>query len=142
MIQEQKQLSFIDLISERHVKLRQLCNEMWNNNHDLYISNSEWQIIAIAYQNRPTISHVTKKMGISRQATHKLIKNMEINGLVEPRKVEDNNKDKCLQLTPFGETCYEENERIKATIEKQILTRIGADNAAQLKALLQLDWGL
>ena len=142
MIFEVQTLDLIDLLSERHVRIRNLCNQLWNKNHNLYISNSEWLIIAIAYKNQPTIAYVTKKMDISRQATHKFIKNMEINGLVEINNVQDNNKYKCARLTKLGETCFEENEIIKATVEKKIIETIGAEKAALLKDLLKLDWGL
>lgn len=142
MIFDLQQLDLIDLLSEHHVRIRQLCNELWNKKHDIYISDSEWLIMAISYNKQPTISSITKKINISRQATHKIIKNMENNGLVEVNKLEDSNKHKCLRLTLLGERYYRENELIKEAIEKHIVETIGLDKVNQLKELLKLDWGL
>lgn len=142
MSSESQNLDLIDLISERHVLLRNLNSQLWNDSHDLYISNSEWFIMARIYKKQPTISYVTKQAGISRQATHKFIKNLESKGLVEIGKVQHNNKDKCIRLTKFGEECYKKNEIIKATVEAKIIESIGVEQATQLKEILQSDWRL
>lgn len=142
MDSELMRLDFIDLLSERHVRLRMLCEKLWNENHQLYISNSEWFIIARIYKLQPTISQVTKQVDISRQATHKIIKSLEAKGLVEVRMAQHNKKERCLQLTPFGESSFEEHEKIKATLERKITETIGSEHVNQLKKLLQLDWGV
>ncbi|WP_019637757.1 MarR family winged helix-turn-helix transcriptional regulator [Paenibacillus fonticola] len=135
-------LDLIDLISERHVLLRNLNSQLWNESHDLHISNSEWFIMARIYKKQPTISYVTKHVDISRQATHKFIKSLESKGLVEISKAQHNNKDKCIRLTKFGEECFEKREVIKATLEAKIIETIGAEQATLLKKILQSDWGL
>lgn len=135
-------LDLIDLLSERHILLRKISEKLWNDNSDIYISNSEWFIIARIYQKQPTISYVSKQVDISRQATHKLIKSLESKGLVVVKNVENNKKDKCIRLTAFGEECYEKNESLKATIEKKIAEQIGAEQLILLKDILKADWGL
>ncbi|MUG47721.1 winged helix DNA-binding protein [Paenibacillus woosongensis] len=139
---ESQNFDLIDLISERHVLLRNLNSQLWNDSHELYISNSEWFIMARIYKKQPTISYVTKQAGISRQATHKFIKNLESKGLVEISKAQHNNKDKCIRLTKLGEECFEKREVIKATLEAKIIKTIGVEQATQLKKILQSDWGL
>ncbi|MNJ63184.1 HTH-type transcriptional regulator Hpr [compost metagenome] len=135
-------LDLIDLISERHVLLRNLNSQLWNESHDLHISNSEWFIMARIYKRQPTISYVSKQVDISRQATHKFIKSLESKGLVEISKAQHNNKDKCIRLTKFGEECFERKEVIKATLEAKIIETIGAEQATLLKKILKSDWGL
>lgn len=139
---EVKTLDLIDLISERHVLLRTLNDRLWHKSHDLHISNSEWFIMARIYKRQTTISHVAKQVDISRQATHKFIKNLEAKGLVEVSRAQHNNKDKCIRLTKFGEECFEHNEAIKAKLEAKITASIGEEQADQLKRLLTMDWGL
>ncbi|EHB65973.1 MarR family winged helix-turn-helix transcriptional regulator [Paenibacillus lactis] len=139
---EVKTLDLIDLISERHVLLRTLNDRLWHKSHDLHISNSEWFIMARIYKKQTTISHVAKQVDISRQATHKFIKNLEAKGLVEVSRAQHNNKDKCIRLTKFGEECFEHNEAIKAKLEAKIIASIGEEQADQLKRLLTMDWGL
>ena len=135
-------LDLIDLLSEHHILLRRITEKLWNDSSDIYISNSEWFIIARIYQKQPTISYVSKQVEISRQATHKLIKSLESKGLVVVENVENNKKDKCIKLTVLGEECYVKNESLKATIEKKIADKIGNEQLILLKDILKADWGL
>ena len=135
-------LDLIDLLSEHHILLRRITEKLWNDSSDIYISNSEWFIIARIYQKQPTISYVSKQVEISRQATHKLIKSLESKGLVVVENVENNKKDKCIKLTVLGEECYVKNESLKATIEKKIADHIGIEQLILLKDILKADWGI
>ena len=142
MDSELQSLDLIDLISERHILLRRICQDSWNNNNDTYISNSEWYIMARIYKKKLTLSYVTKHVDISRQATHKFVKNLESKGLIEITNSTNNNKDKCLQLTPLGEECYEINLSQKVALEQKVVEEIGADKIKILKDILKLDWGV
>jgi DNA-binding MarR family transcriptional regulator len=136
-------LDLIDLISERHVQLRSITEKLWNDNSDLYISNSEWFILARIYEKKqPTISYVTKQVDISRQATHKFLKLLKEKGLVEIKNVENNKKEKCIQLTTLGEECYEKNQSLKAALVEKIIGKIGVEQLSLLKGILKADWGL
>ncbi|QCJ45067.1 winged helix-turn-helix transcriptional regulator [Bacillus sp. S3] len=137
---ELQNLDLIDLISERHSLVRKISEKAWNDKSEIYISNSEWYIMARIYKKRPTISYVTKNVEISRQAIHKFIKNLSAKGLVEINNLENNKKEKCIQLTPFGVECYEKNEALKAQLENNIAEKIGAEQVKMLKDLLKLDW--
>ncbi|WP_316571819.1 winged helix DNA-binding protein [Neobacillus sp. YIM B06451] len=137
---ELENLDLIDLISERHSLLRSILGKAWNDNSEIYISNSEWYIMARIYKKQPTISYVTKNVEISRQAIHKFIKNLSAKGLVEIRNAENNRKEKCIQLTPLGEECYEKIVDLKARLVNKIAENIGAEKVEELKNLLKLDW--
>lgn len=139
---ELKKLDIVDLISERHGQLRNISEQLWNDNSSIYISNSEWYIMSRVYKKQPTISYVTKHVDISRQATHKFIKSLEAKGLVEVNNVENNKKEKCIKLTSLGEECYEKNEALKANLEKRIAEQIGEEQLAFLKQVLKSNWGL
>ncbi|MEH7523223.1 MarR family winged helix-turn-helix transcriptional regulator [Bacillus sp. JJ1503] len=139
---ELQNLDLIDLISERHSLVRRISEKAWNDKSEIYISNSEWYIMARIYKKRPTISYVTKNVNISRQAIHKFIKNLSAKGLVEVHNVENNKKEKCIQLTALGEECYEKNEALKAQLENKIAEKIGAEQVNMLKNLLKLEWDI
>lgn len=102
---ELQNLDLIDLLSERHSLVRKISEKAWNDKSEIYISNSEWYIMARIYKKQPTISYVTKHVNISRQAIHKFIKNLSAKGLVEIQNVENNKKEKCIKLTALGEEC-------------------------------------
>ncbi len=135
-------LDLMDLLSERHLQLRGISEKLWNEKNDISISNSEWFIMARIYKKKPTIAHVAKHVDISRQAVHKVIKNLEAKGLVKISSLENNKKDKCIELTPLGEECYEKNAALKNSIEDTVKERLGAEKMAFLKEILKADWGL
>jgi DNA-binding MarR family transcriptional regulator len=137
---ELQNLDLIDLLSERHTLVRSISEKTWNDNSDLYISNSEWYIMARIYKKEPTISYVTKNVEISRQAIHKFIKNLAAKGLVEISNAGHNKKEKCIRLTALGEECYEKNAALKAELENKIAEKIGAEQVKILKNLLKLEW--
>jgi DNA-binding MarR family transcriptional regulator len=137
---ELQNLDLIDLLSERHSLVRRISEKAWNDQSEIYISNSEWYIMARIYKKQPSISYVTKNVEISRQAIHKFIKNLSEKGLVEIKNVENNKKEKCIQLTALGEECYETNEALKAQLEKKIQEKIGVEQVNILKDILKLDW--
>ena len=130
------------MVSERHLQLRKLTEKRWNDSSDIYLSNSEWFIMARIYKKQPTIAYVSKNVDISRQATHKFIKSLEAKGIVEISSVEYNKKDKCIRLTKLGEECYEKSQSLKVNLEKEIADKIGSEQLTLLKDLLKLDWGL
>jgi DNA-binding MarR family transcriptional regulator len=139
---ELQKLDLIDLLSERHSLVRKISEKAWNNQSEIHISNSEWYIMARIYKKKPTISYITKNVEISRQAIHKFINKLAEKGLVEIDNVENNKKEKCIQLTAFGEECYEKNEALKAKLENKIAEKIGTENVKILKDLLKLDWDI
>ncbi|WP_429368773.1 MarR family winged helix-turn-helix transcriptional regulator [Paenibacillus sp. DS2015] len=142
MNSELQNLDLIDLLSERHVQLRSLCDKSWNESSNIYISNSEWYIMARIYKKQPTIAYVSKHVDISRQATHKFIKSLESKGLVGIENVKNNKKVKFLFLTALGEECYEKSEAQKAILEKRIEGHIGVEQLKLLKEILKLEWGI
>ena len=137
---ELQDLDLIDLISERHSLVRKIAEKAWNDQSEIYISNSEWYIMARIYKKQPSISYVTKNVEISRQAIHKFIQKLAEKGLVEIKNVENNKKEKCIQLTDLGEECYEKNEALKAQLENKIAEKIGKEQVNILKDILKLDW--
>jgi len=135
-------LDLFDLINERYELLRSIFEQAGNEQKEMHISQSEWTIMAIIYNNEPTIAYVTKHVDISRQAIHKCIKSLAIKGLVVVKNAAHSRKHKCIRLTEFGERCYEQNKLQKALLEKQIAATIGNERLSQLKNLLKSDWGI
>ncbi|MGM0395918.1 MAG: MarR family winged helix-turn-helix transcriptional regulator [Bacillota bacterium] len=142
MNSELRNLDLIDLISERHLQLRNLAEREWNEKGDIHISNSEWFIMARIYKKHPTVSQITRRVDISRQAVHKFAKSLKAKGLVEIADARHNNRDKCLRLTSLGEECYEKNMSLKRDLEKRIAEKIGSEELTSLKQILKSDWDL
>ena len=137
-----EKLDFFDIVGERHIQIRSIIEKRWNDTSDIYISNSEWFIISKIYKKQPTISYVSKQVNITRQATHKFIKNLEAKGILKISNLENNKKDKCVQLTVRGERCYQEYIALKVNLEKKIIEKIGDEQFRLLKEIMESDWGL
>lgn len=133
---------FVDLLNEYHVQINKMKERLWNEKSDIYISNSEWLILKEIYKSSPTISNVSKQVDISRQATHKFIKNLESKGLLEIRNIQNNKKNKYVELTKLGEQCFEQYEVIMEKIEKEISEIIGQDKFEILIEIFKTDWRL
>lgn len=139
---EFEKMDFIDSLSERHLELRKKLEQLWNDASQIPLSNSEWFIIAKIYKKKPTIADVSKKLNITRQATHKFIKSLEAKGLVIISNVEHDKRVKSIHLTPLGEECYEKHKVLKENLEYKISKHIGIENHKLLKEILKMDWGL
>lgn len=137
----EEDLDLIDLISNKYFILKQANSQLWDESHNILITNSEWFIISLIYDNKPTISEIAQKANITRQAVHKTIKSLHSKGLVTINKATNNKKSKCLELTPLGEKCFLDNEIIKDNIEQKILDKIGPDKINLFKELLKMEWG-
>lgn len=135
-------LDLIDLLSERHTRVRRIIEKDWNETSEIYLSNSEWYIMARIYKKQATLSYINKNVNISRQAIHKFIKGLAAKGLVEVGNVEYNKKEKFIRLTDLGEECYEKSQAMKAQLEKRIADKLGKEQLAVLKELLRTDWEL
>ncbi|MGE7665374.1 MarR family winged helix-turn-helix transcriptional regulator [Ureibacillus composti] len=137
-----KNLDIVDLISERHVQLREFLENQWNNFSNIRISNTEWFILNRIYGNQPTIASITKSANITRQATHKNVKSLEAKGLVEIVNAEQNKRDKCIRLTPLGERCFEKYRELTEELERKLTLTIGVERMKVLIDALKMDWEL
>ncbi|WP_102691974.1 MarR family winged helix-turn-helix transcriptional regulator [Rummeliibacillus pycnus] len=142
MCSQLEELDVLDLLSKRHMILRKKVERMWNAANKIKISNSEWYVISHTYKKQPTIATVTKQVDITRQATHKLIKGLEQKGIMEVHNALHNKKDKCITLTIFGESIYEEYTKIKNELESDICHHIGREQLQLLKSIISSDWGI
>lgn len=58
---ELQNLDLIDLLSERQTLVRRISEQAWNDQSEIYISNSERYIMARIYKKQPTISRDSRK---------------------------------------------------------------------------------
>lgn len=135
--------NLVDLINEKNSNLRKIKEDKWNNQNSIQITDTEWSILSLIYGKEPAsaISEISGHVNITRQATHKCIKSLNVKGLILIGKMENNNRNKCLELTPLGKAIFSENQKLKKDIEKEIELNIGSDKFVQLKDILKRSWG-
>lgn len=126
----------IDLINSKYYKIKKINEEVLNTSYHITITNSEWSVIYLIYGKQPTISEIAQQVDITRQATHKCIKALNLKGIITINNVENSNKKKCLMLTPLGEKLFLESKLLKESMEQDLAARIGSDSVTLLKSLL------
>ena len=73
-----KNLNIIDLISEKHAKLRKIVSKTWIDMGKEGFTDTESYILSLIEKNELTVAQISRIIGISRQGTHKCVK-----GLIE-----------------------------------------------------------
>ena len=88
--------NLVDLISDKHAKLRKMVIDAWIKNGEEEITDTESYMIAIVQKERTTVAQIAKKIGISRQGAHKCAKGLIEKGYIEIENRERDSSDKGL----------------------------------------------
>lgn len=86
------------------------------------------------------LSELSRRLGISRQATHKLSKEIARLGFIEFIASDSDARVQLVRFTQKGWDMAESATRQLEAIETQISQAIGADKLDMLKALLVMPW--
>lgn len=135
-------VDIFDLLNKKHRETRDAIENRWNDRSKIQLTNSEWFILDWINYGKKLIADVGKNGKFTRQGTHKLIRKLETRGLVKTEPTENNKRSKCVQLTPLGIICYEENKELKIAMEEQIRHLLGDEKYEELVRILSTDWEL
>lgn len=133
-------LNIIDLISEKHAKLRKMVIETWVEMGEERVSDTESYMLAIIERNRLTVAQISRIIGISRQGTHKCAKGLIERGYIIVENKDTNSRDKILFLTEKGLRFCRETLVLKEKFEKDIINSIGEEKFQILKECLIENW--
>jgi DNA-binding MarR family transcriptional regulator len=87
------------------------------------------------------VSDLARELDVSRQAVHKLLDNLERDGLVERRTDDHDRRAQRVTLTDRGRALADDAGRILPDLEDELATRIGRDHVAALRLALAQDRG-
>lgn len=135
-----KQLPLMDLISEKHSKLRRDIEKRWSTISPIEFTHTEWFLLGKCEQESISISNAAKMIGISRQAMQKCARKLQERGFVDFYYHNGNRRDKYIELTENGRKCSIENNKLKIIIEKEIIEILGNEIVKQLKETLVKEW--
>jgi len=136
-------LNLVDLVSEKHKKLRKEVMKLWLKQNDEYISDSESHMIHMIGNvniKEITVAQIARKMNISRQGAHKCAKKLIDSEYIIMKAIEGNNRDKLLTLSKKGEEYCKEMLILKQQVEEEIINNIGYENVEFLKNILRKSW--
>ncbi|WP_343101623.1 helix-turn-helix domain-containing protein [Romboutsia sp. MSSM.1001216sp_RTP31141st1_G3_RTP31141_220114] len=135
-----KNLNIIDLISEKHAKLRKMVIETWVERGEERVSDTESYMIALVERNELTVAQIGRIIGISRQGAHKCAKGLIERGYIIIENKDVNSRDKILSLTEKGSRFCRETLILKEEFETNIINSIGEDKFKILKECLSQNW--
>ncbi|WP_160680654.1 MarR family transcriptional regulator [Clostridium sp. C8-1-8] len=135
-----KELNLIDLVSEKHKKLRSEIMKRWLDKDGEEITDTEAHFLAMLNKSSMTIAQTARKIKVSRQAAHKCAMKLIDEGYIKVIPIEGNKKEKLVLLTEKGKSYCDEMLKIKEQVEDEISARIGKDRIEALKELLRTDW--
>lgn len=135
-----EELNLIDLLSEKHKKLRREVMKIWQEKNGEEITDTEAHLLGMLDKKSMTVAESARKVNVSRQAAHKCAKKLIEQGYITMKAIEGNNRDKLIVLTTKGEEYCSEMLKIKKQIEEDISVKIGHENVERLKTYMRKDW--
>ena len=116
--------NLVDLISDKHAKLRKKVIEAWVQNGEEKITDTESYMIAIIHKESTTVAQIAKKIGMSRQGAHKCAKVLMERGYI---KIENHH-------------FMDETLHIKRNLEEEIIKSIGREKFDMMKEIFSSSW--
>lgn len=135
-----KDLNLIDLLSEKHKKLRKEVMKLWIEKNGEYMTDTESHMLGMLDAKSMTVSEIARKVNISRQGAHKCAKKLIDSEYIIMNAIEGNNRDKLLVLAKKGEDYCSEMLILKRQLEEEIINNIGYENVEFLKGILRKSW--
>ncbi|GAU76570.1 MarR family winged helix-turn-helix transcriptional regulator [Fusibacter sp. 3D3] len=135
-----KALTLVDLLSEKHKKLREEVLRLWHEENSETINDTESHLLAMVSKREITMAESARELNISRQAAHKCTLKLMDHGYISIQSSEANKRNKLLGLTPKGEAFCCEMSKIKAKIEAEIASNLGIEFVETMKNALRKNW--
>jgi DNA-binding MarR family transcriptional regulator len=104
------------------------------------LTDAEARILAVLRGEELTISEIARRLGVSRQAVHKIISNLIKRKLLKLEQIEGSSRDKRIIFTQTGEEMKKEAAKTLQELEKEVEIAIGSRNFQLLKSLLRKEW--
>ena len=85
---------------------------------------------------------LARHLGVSRQAIHQTVATLEAAGLVSMQPDPSSGRSKLVMLTEQGRQIVDDALAAFRRLEAELAQRIGERKVAQLRAVLEDDWGI
>lgn len=86
-------------------------------------------------------SELARRLGVSRQAAHKTVDDLERRGLLRSEPDPDNRSAQRVHATASGERTLAEVHAALAELETELARRLGRVRVRTLRATLEASWG-
>ena len=106
------------------------------------LSGTQFMTLASLDDGGTSIAELARRVGVTRQAMHQQIGEMEKAALVELVGSSTDRRVKLVKLSLLGRTLDQKAAAAIGALERELAKRIGKAAVADLRANLSADWGL
>jgi len=103
--------------------------------------NSDILMLANLNCGRTYPSELARRIGVSRQAVYKMLKNLEKKRIVALETDSERRNSKVIVITPKGERMIRDAIALLKSIEENLRENLKPKSVDQLRSILELDWG-
>ncbi len=100
------------------------------------LTPAQSRLLAIMAGQSTSISDLARRLGLSRQAVHKTVSELERHGILQVQTDPERANAKLVSYTALGKDLNREGARVIDEIESKLAKRIGKQGVDQLKQLL------
>ena len=105
------------------------------------ISRSQSQTFAYLAAAEARPAQLAARIGITRQSMHTLLSELEDHELISLRPDPEDRRAKLVSLTTSGRQLLVDAGGLLGELEQELASRIGDEAVAQLRQVLECDWG-
>lgn len=106
------------------------------------LSGTQFMTLASLDDGGTSIAELARRVGVTRQAMHQQVGEMEKAALVELVDSSTDRRVKLVKLSLLGRTLDRKAAQAIDALERDLAMRIGKDAVAGLRATLSADWGV
>jgi DNA-binding MarR family transcriptional regulator len=104
------------------------------------LTDAQARILAILRGEELTISEIARRIGVSRQAVHRIVSSLVQRKLLKLQTSPTNSREKHIIFTQAGEAMKKEAAKALHELENEVQIAIGQRNLKILKSLLAKQW--
>lgn len=104
------------------------------------LTPAQQTVFNLAFEQVTTLSKLAHQMQVSRQAVQKTVASLVELELIQLQTCPENGAAKVLIVTERGQLMQLKYQQIRSDIEAQLLQRLGPEQVALLKQILQQQW--
>jgi DNA-binding MarR family transcriptional regulator len=105
------------------------------------LSAAQTRLLAVMAGKPTSISELARRMGVTRQAVHKTVIELERRGVLRVHDDPQRGNAKLVIYTEKGRELNRQGARIINSIESRLTAQLGSTKVQHLKKLLAADWG-
>lgn len=106
-----------------------------------HVTPAQSMVFAVIDEAGTSTADLARRIGVTRQAVHQTVKDLEALGLVEQISNPSDGRVRLVRLSEAGAANVQAAFLAFVDIERQLGERIGSQRVSQLRSALNADWG-